>query len=88
MDLPKTYNIKLEDKAAFINKAEKMGMKIDTFDIKDNKINDTFSITLNTPQDVEIVKAVLKSSPKINDINVNEIISKEIKQQIQEYLEK
>ena len=43
MDLPKTYNIKLEDKAAFINKAEKMGMKIDTFDIKDNKINDTFS---------------------------------------------
>ena len=88
MDLPKTYNIKLEDKAAFINKAEKMGMKIDTFDIKDNKINDTFSITLNTPQDVEIVKAVLKSSPKINDVNVNEIISKEIKQQIQEYLEK
>ena len=88
MDLPKTYNIKLEDKAAFINKAERMGLKIDTFDIKDNKINDTFSITLNTPQDIEIVKAVLKSSPKINDINVNEIISKEIKQQIQEYLEK
>ena len=88
MDLPKTYNIELEDKAAFINKAERMGLKIDTFDIKDNKINDTFSITLNTPQDVEIVKAVLKSSPKINDLNVNEIISKEIKQQIQEYLEK
>jgi len=88
MDLPKTYNIELEDKAAFINKAEKMGMKIDTFDIKDNKINDTFSITLNTPQDVEIVKAVLKSSPKINDVNITEIISKEIKQQIQEYLEK
>ena len=88
MELPKTYNIKLEDKAAFINKAERMGLKIDTFDIKDNKINDTFSITLNTPQDIEIVKAVLKSSPKINDVNVNEIISKEIKQQIQEYLEK
>lgn len=88
MELPKTYNIKLEDKAAFINKAEKMGLEIDTFDIKDNKINDTFSITLNTPQDVEIVKAVLKSSPKINDVNVSEIISKEIKQQIQEYLEK
>ena len=88
MELPKTYNIKLEDKAAFINKAEKMGMKIDTFDIKDNKINDTFSITLNTPQDVEIVKAVLKSSPKINDVNIIETISKEIKQQIQEYFEK
>jgi cell division protein FtsX len=88
MDLPKTYNIKLEDKATFVNKAEKMGMTIDSFDIKDNKINDTFSITLNTPQDVEIVKAVLKSSPKINDVNISEIISKEIKQQIQEYLEK
>jgi cell division protein FtsX len=88
MDLPKTYNIKLEDKAAFINKAEKMGMTIDSFDIKDNKINDTFSITLNTPQDIDIVKAVLKSSPKINDVNISEIISKEIKQQIQEYLEK
>jgi cell division protein FtsX len=85
MNLPKTYTIKMEDKAAFINKAEKMGYEIDTFDIKDNKINNTFSITVSTPQDVEVVKAVLKSSPDINDIK--EVIKRTIQEEIQKHLE-
>ena len=86
MKLPKTYNIKMEDKAAFINKAEKMGFKIDSFDIKDNLINNTFSITLNTPQEVEVVKAVLKTSPDINDLK--ETIKQIIREEIQNNLEK
>ena len=75
----------MEDKAAFINKAEKMGFQIDSFDIKDNKINNTFSITVSTPQDVEVVKAVLKSSPDINDIK--EVIRRTIQEEIQKHLE-
>lgn len=75
----------MEDKAAFINKAEKMGFQIDSFDIKDNKINNTFSITVSTPQDVEVVKAVLKSSPDINDIK--EVIKRTIQEEIQKHLE-
>jgi cell division protein FtsX len=85
MNLPKIYNIKMEDKAAFINKAEKMGFQIDSFDIKDNKITNTFSITVSTPQDVEVVKAVLKSSPDINDIK--EVIKRVIQEEIQKHLE-
>jgi cell division protein FtsX len=85
MNLPKTYTIKMEDKAAFINKAEKMGYEIDTFDIKDNKITNTFTITVSTPQDVEVVKAVLKSSPDINDIK--EVIKRTIQEEIQKHLE-
>lgn len=75
----------MEDKAAFINKAEKMGYEIDTFDIKDNKITNTFTITVTTPQDVEVVKAVLKSSPDINDIK--EVIRRTIQEEIQKHLE-
>jgi hypothetical protein len=75
----------MEDKAAFINKAEKMGFQIDSFDIKDNKITNTFSITVSTPQDVEVVKAVLKSSPDINDIK--EVIKRVIQEEIQKHLE-
>lgn len=86
MELPKTYKIKLEDKAAFINKAEKLGFGIDTFDIVDDKLTDSFTITLNSSKEVEIVKSILKSSPNINDIK--EMIHKEIKKQIQEHLEK
>lgn len=76
----------MEDKAAFINKAEKMGFQIDSFDIKDNLINNTFSITLNTPEEVEVVKAVLKTSPDINDLK--EIIKQMIREEIQNSLDK
>lgn len=76
----------MEDKAAFLNKAEKLGFQIDSFDIKDNKINNSFSITLNTPEEVEVVKAVLKSSPEINDLK--ETIKQIIREEIQNSLEK
>lgn len=86
MEFPKTYKIKREDKAAFINKAEKLGFAIDSFDIKDDKLTNSFTIILNDPKEVEIVKSILKSSPNINDIK--EMIQKTIKKEIQERLEK
>jgi hypothetical protein len=86
MELPKKYNIKLEDKAAFLNKIEAAGVKISSFDIKDDLLKKTFSVTLSTPREIEVVKSILKSSPKINDMKEN--IQKEIQKQIREYLEK
>ena len=44
-----------------------MGFKIDSFDIKDNLINNTFSITLNTPQEVEVVKEQYLDMTNDND---------------------
>jgi hypothetical protein len=86
MELPKTYNIKMEDKAAFLNKVEAVGISISSFDIKDDLLKKTFSVTLSTPHEVEVVKSILKSSPKIS--NMKENIQKEIQKQIQKYLEK
>jgi cell division protein FtsX len=66
--LTKTYNIKLEDKAAFLNKLEKVGVLVDSFEIKDNLMDSSFEITFTNPEDIEKVKAILKKSPKIDQI--------------------
>jgi hypothetical protein len=64
----KHYKIKLEDKAAFINKVEKVGVTIDSFDIKDNKLDDTFEFSVEDPGTIEVINTILKQSPKINQI--------------------
>jgi DNA integrity scanning protein DisA with diadenylate cyclase activity len=64
----KHYKIKLEDKAAFINKVEKVGVTVDSFDIKDNKLNDTFEFSVEDPATIETINTILKQSPKINQI--------------------
>ena len=43
----KIFTIKSEDKAAFLNRLEKFGIAVDTYDIHDNKINKTFSVEFN-----------------------------------------
>jgi len=63
------YKIKLEDKAAFLNRLEKQGVAVDSFDIKDNKLKGYFEFTVDDPQANEIIKTILKQSPKINKIN-------------------
>jgi hypothetical protein len=64
----KHYKIKLEDKAAFINKVEKVGVTIDSFDIKDNKLDDTFEFSVEDPGTIEVINTILRQSPKINQI--------------------
>jgi membrane protease subunit (stomatin/prohibitin family) len=64
----KHYKIKLEDKAAFINKVEKVGVTIDSFDIKDNKLDDTFEFSVEDPGTIETINTILRQSPKINQI--------------------
>jgi hypothetical protein len=62
------YKIKLEDKAAFLNRLEKQGVAVDSFDIKDNKLKGYFEFTVDDPQANEIIKTILKQSPKINKL--------------------
>jgi cell division protein FtsX len=66
--LEKSYNIKLEDKAALLNKLEKIGVHVDSFEIKDDKLTNSFKITFTNPEDIEKAKVTLKKSPKIDQI--------------------
>ena len=63
-----TFKIKLEDKAAFLNRMEKQGEAIDSKDIKDNKLEGYFEVTINNPKQEQMAKNILKQSPKINTV--------------------
>jgi len=83
------YKIKLEDKAAFLNRLEKQGVAVDSFDIKDNKLKGYFEFTVNDPQANEIIKTILKQSPKINKISEmkNKLTKSQLTEIIREELE-
>ena len=76
----KTYKIKLEDKAAFLNRLEKLGVKVDSYEIEDDKLKGYFTFTTTDPITDNIVKQVLKQSPKINQIK--EIIRKIVREEL------
>jgi hypothetical protein len=63
-----TFKIKLEDKAAFLNRMEKQGEAIGSEQIKDNKLEGYFEVTIDNPEQLEVTKAILNKSPKINTI--------------------
>ena len=75
------YKIKLEDKAALLNHLQALNVNIESFDITDNKLNDTFEFTVNDPQVINVVNTVLKRSPKINQVKeqLKAMIREEIK---------
>jgi len=79
-----TYNIKLEDKAAFINRLDKLGVGVDSYEVKDDKLKGTFEFTVDDPVVDKIVKTILKQSPKIN--NVKEMKTKMTKSQLAEII--
>ena len=62
----KTYKVKLEDKAALLNRLEKAGVHVDSQSIKDNKLEDYFEITFSNDEDIEVMKIILRQSPKID----------------------
>jgi hypothetical protein len=63
-----TFKIKLEDKAAFLNRLEKQDVAVDSSKIKDNKLEGYFEIDIIDPKQLEVAKTILKQSPKINTI--------------------
>ena len=79
-----TFKIKLEDKSAFLNRMEKQGEAIDSKDIKDNKLEGYFEVTINNPKQEQMAKDILKQSPKIN--TVKEIKKSLTKDQLKEMI--
>jgi hypothetical protein len=77
----KHYKVKLEDKAALINKLERVGVKVDSFDIKDNKLEDAFEFTVSDPTAIKTIDTILKQSPKINQLKeqIKNMIREELK---------
>ena len=63
------FKIKLEDKAAFLNRMEKAGAELNTDQAVDNKLEGYFEVTIDEPKQLAAAKIILKQSPKINTIN-------------------
>jgi cell division protein FtsX len=79
--MTKHYKLKLADKAALLNKFEKVGVKVDNFDIKDNKLDDTFEFDVTDPETISTINAILRKSPKIDTVkeHLKQMIREEIK---------
>jgi hypothetical protein len=79
--MTKHYKIKLEDKAAFLNKIERVGVKVDSFDIKDNKLDNTFEFDVTDPIAIKTINQVLSQSPKIDSVkeHLKNMIREELK---------
>jgi hypothetical protein len=69
--MKKKFKIKLEDKAAFINRLEKFGVNVDTFNIQDNKLDGTFTIELDVPEEITLAKKVISKSKGIDQVKSN-----------------
>jgi len=76
----KTYKVKLEDKAALLNRFEKAGVAVDSQAIKDNKLEGYFEITFSSDEDLEVMKTILRQSPKINTLK--ELLRKLVREEL------
>ena len=78
------FKIKLEDKAAFLNRMEKAGVELNTDQTVDNKFEGYFEVTIDEPKQLEVAKSILKQSPKINTIKEMENKKKMTKDELKE----
>jgi hypothetical protein len=79
--MAKHYKIKMEDKAALLNHLQALNINIDSFDITDNNLDNTFEFTVEQPEIINMVNTVLRRSPKINQVKeqLKAMIREEIK---------
>ena len=79
--MAKHYKLKMEDKAALLNHLQALNINIDSFDITDNNLDNTFEFTVEQPEIVNMINTVLKHSPKINQVKeqLKAMIREEIK---------
>jgi len=82
------FKIKLEDKAAFLNRMEKQGQAIDSKNIKDNKLEGYFEVDIADPEQEKMASSILKQSPKINTIKEmkKSLTKSELKEMIRQEL--
>jgi hypothetical protein len=78
------FKIKLEDKAAFLNRMEKAGVELNTNQMVDNKLEGYFEVTIDEPKQLEVATSILKQSPKINTIKEMESKKKMTKDELKE----
>ena len=79
-----TFKVKLEDKAAFLNRMEKAGVELNTNQAVDNKLEGFFEVTIDEPKQLEAAELIIKQSPKINIINKMESKKKMTKDELKE----
>ena len=79
-----TFKIKLEDKAAFLNRMEKAGVELNTDQTVDNKLEGYFEVTIDEPKQLEAANLIIKQSPKINTIKEMENKKKMTKDELKE----
>ena len=84
-----TFKIKLEDKAAFLNRLEKAGVGLDTDQAVDNKLEGYFEVTVDEPKQLEVVNTILKQSPKINQMESKKkkLTKDELKEMVRQELQ-
>ena len=87
-----TFKIKLEDKAAFLNRMEKAGVGLDSTQLVDNKFKGYFEVTIVEPKQLQVAKGILKQSPKINTIkemenNKKKMTKDELKEMVRQELQ-
>jgi len=83
-----TFKIKLEDKAAFESRLKAQNVALETYQIKDNRLKDYFEVDIVDPKQLEITKAILKQSPKINTIKeMKKLTKSELKEMVRQELQ-
>lgn len=87
-----TFKIKLEDKAAFLNRMEKAGVGLDSTQLIDNKFKGYFEVIIVEPKQLQVAKGILKQSPKINTIkemenNKKKMTKDELKEMVRQELQ-
>jgi len=81
------YKVKIEDKAAFLNRLEKLDVPVNSNKIKDNKLEGYFEVELTDPEQIKVAKTFLKAPPKVNDLpakknNLKEMLRKLVREEL------
>jgi hypothetical protein len=76
----KAYKIKLEDKAAFLNRLDGADIPANSYNVVDNEFENYFEFTTTNPVTNDMVKTILKQSPKINQLK--EILRRLIREEL------
>lgn len=85
--MEKIFKVKLEDKAALLNKMEKAGMPLDSTQIKDNKLEGYFTVTCSDPEKINTINSILNQSSKINTMDKKKIKKDDLKEMIRQELQ-
>ena len=89
--MAKTYKIKSEDKAAFLNRMEKVKSPISTSQINDIPEEQAFEVTVEDPEQILLIKKILQQAPKIDIIKENisllEFIQEAVEQDVKKAAE-